>query len=158
MSGQTKPDLASAVRKFLDAYRPVLRSFAAHAERVGCPPGHARVLCALGRRPATSLTDLRDRLGIDGGQLSRTVRQLQAAGAVTVRRCSTDRRRRTIQLTDVGLRTCRRLDAAYDEAIRMFLGRLPVTEQHGLVMAMNTVRDALDSTAQLDAMARRCRR
>jgi DNA-binding MarR family transcriptional regulator len=153
MSGNTARDLAQAVREFVDAYRPVLRSFAAHAERVGFPPGHARVLCALGHSPVTCLTDLRDRLGIDAGQLSRTVRQLSAAGAVTVLRCSTDRRRRTIQLTDLGLHTCRRLDAAYDEAIRIFLGRPPDTEQHGLVMAMNTVRDALDSTAQLDAMA-----
>lgn len=157
MSGHISPDLAPAVREFVDAYRPVLRSFAEHVGRVGCPPGHARVLLALGCRPPTSLADLRNRLGIDAGHLSRTVRQLQAAGAVTVRRCPADGRRRTIEITDAGLRTCRRLDAAYDEAIRAFLGRLPETEQHGLVMAMNTVRDVLDPTAQRDAMARRCR-
>lgn len=31
-------------------------------------------------------------------------------------------------------------------------------ELHLLIMAMNTVRDVLGSTAQRDAMARRCRR
>lgn len=144
MSAQISPDLVPAVRAFLDAYRPVLRSVAAHAEQVGCPSSHARVLCALRRRPATSLADLRNRLSIDAGQLSRTVRRLQASGAVTVRRCPADRRRRTIELTDTGRHTCRQLDTAYDEAIQVFLGRLPDPEQHSLVTAMNTVRNALD--------------
>src|SRR5690349_12837217 len=75
----------------------------------GRPLGPSRLLFEIGESGAT-VRELRDRLGLDSGYLSRLLRSLEADSLVTVRPDDTDRRRRRVALTRRGRTARRRLD------------------------------------------------
>src|SRR4051812_9276644 len=66
----------------------------------GRPLGASRVLWELGA--PTDARELRARLGLDSGYLSRLLRSLEAEGLVTVAADPADRRVRQIRLTEAG--------------------------------------------------------
>jgi DNA-binding MarR family transcriptional regulator/GNAT superfamily N-acetyltransferase len=76
----------------------------------GRPLGEARLLFEIGTTPGTTL-ELRERLGLDSGYLSRLLRALEADGLVALSPDPADRRRRTVALTAAGR-------AAYDDLER----------------------------------------
>ncbi|MEE8600652.1 MarR family winged helix-turn-helix transcriptional regulator [Euzebya tangerina] len=65
------------------------------------PLGESRTLFEIGRGTA-AVTDLRDRLGLDSGYLSRLLRQLESAGLVVTSADPEDGRRRLVSLTAAG--------------------------------------------------------
>src|SRR5947208_16304535 len=66
------------------------------------PLGESRVLFEIGPRGA-DLRDLRSRLGLDSGYLSRLVQSLASKGLVKLRSGPDDERARRAQLTRAGL-------------------------------------------------------
>lgn len=68
---------------------------------VGLPLGSARLLFEIGSEPG-SIHDLRTRLDLDSGYLSRLLRGLERKGYVAVRPDPSDRRRRLLGLTPSG--------------------------------------------------------
>jgi DNA-binding MarR family transcriptional regulator len=66
------------------------------------PAGESRVLFEIGPRGA-DLRDLRSRLGLDSGYLSRLVQSLASTGLVTLRSGPDDERLRHAHLTPAGL-------------------------------------------------------
>jgi hypothetical protein len=66
------------------------------------PLGESRVLFEIGPRGA-DLRDLRSRLGLDSGYLSRLIQSLASAGLVTLRSGTDDERVRRADLTPAGL-------------------------------------------------------
>src|SRR4051795_13517763 len=64
------------------------------------PLGEARLLFEIG--DGVPLRELRSRLGLDAGYLSRLVRSLTAQGLVEVSAHSSDSRRRLVRLTPAG--------------------------------------------------------
>src|SRR4051794_13077424 len=70
--------------------------------------GASRLLFELGREGAVVL-DLRRRLGLDSGYLSRLLRGLEDDGLVEVRRDDRDQRRRVVVPTAAGHRAIARL-------------------------------------------------
>src|ERR1043166_1672593 len=75
----------------------------------GRPLGETRLLWEVGVDGA-DVRDLRRRLGIDAGYVSRLLRSLQAQGLVSIETGSTDRRVRRARLTSVGLAERAELD------------------------------------------------
>ncbi|UIR18594.1 helix-turn-helix domain-containing GNAT family N-acetyltransferase [Streptomyces spinosirectus] len=130
------------------------------------PLGEARLLFEIG--DGVSLRELRSRLGLDAGYLSRMTKALQSQGMVRVRVHPTDSRLRTIELTPAGRievdEQNRRADAlaeglldALDAGRRAQLIEAMATSQRLLRLAAITVERvdgaAPDARACLDAYA-----
>jgi DNA-binding MarR family transcriptional regulator len=80
----------------------------------GRPLGPSRLLFEVGSTGA-SVRELRDRLGLDSGYLSRLLRSLESDGLVDVRPDPDDARRRRVTLTRLGRSAWRRLDDRSEE-------------------------------------------
>jgi DNA-binding MarR family transcriptional regulator/ribosomal protein S18 acetylase RimI-like enzyme len=104
--------------------------------------GEARVLWEIGSE-GCELRQLRSRLGLDSGYLSRLVRSLEAAGLVKVEAKGDDRRVRIARLTPAGLAERDLLDRRSDELARSFLEQLSEAGRSRLVAAMGEVERLL---------------
>src|SRR5512135_1714570 len=130
----------------------------------GRPLGQARVLWEIGP-DGRDVRDLRARLGLDSGYLSRLLRALEQDGLITVGASEADRRRRTARLTAEGEAERAELDRRSDQAAAALLGPLSGRQRERLVTAMAEVERLLTAAAvqigvrdPRDPDARRCLR
>lgn len=86
---------------------------------------------------------LSERLGVDGGHLSRTLRLMEESGHISITQTRPDRRERDVGLTRHGLGAARDLEGFYEEQARKLLDELPLRRQERLIAAMNDVREIL---------------
>jgi DNA-binding MarR family transcriptional regulator/ribosomal protein S18 acetylase RimI-like enzyme len=91
----------------------------------------------------TDVRDLRVRLDLDSGYLSRLLRSLEADGLVEVTAASDDRRVRTARLTRSGRRARAALDRGSDALVRDMLEPLSPPDRDRLVTAMADVERLL---------------
>jgi len=108
------------------------------------PLGEARVLWEIGEDGA-DVRDLRCRLALDSGYLSRLLQALETDGLVSVRPSDADRRVRTAHLTAAGRRERRVLERRSDELAQSFLAPLGERQQERLVTAMGEVERLLSA-------------
>jgi DNA-binding MarR family transcriptional regulator len=101
------------------------------------PLGEARVLWEIAE--GADVRDLRARLDLDSGYLSRLLRALEAAGLVTVEASERDRRVRIVRLTDQGRAERAILDERADDLAGSFLAPLNAKQRTRLVEAMGEV-------------------
>ncbi|HEX6940771.1 MAG TPA: helix-turn-helix domain-containing GNAT family N-acetyltransferase [Longimicrobiales bacterium] len=106
------------------------------------PLGASRVLYEIGPAGA-ELRDLRLRLGLDSGYLSRLVQSLEAEGLVTVRSGAEDGRVRRAELTPAGLAELDEMNRRSDAAAEAILAPLSESQRERLVAAMVEVRRLL---------------
>ncbi len=104
--------------------------------------GEARVLWEIGSE-GRDVRDLRSRLGLDSGYLSRLLRSLEAAGLVVVAAHEGDRRVRVAQLTRAGGAERELLDRRSDQLAHSFLAPLSDERRDRLVAAMAEVERLL---------------
>jgi DNA-binding MarR family transcriptional regulator/ribosomal protein S18 acetylase RimI-like enzyme len=104
----------------------------------GRPLGQARLLWEIGADGA-DVRDLRSRLDLDSGYLSRTLQALAADGLITIGRSADDARVRTARLTSAGLAERQTLDALADQAAGSILAPLSPGQRGRLVSAMAEV-------------------
>jgi DNA-binding MarR family transcriptional regulator/GNAT superfamily N-acetyltransferase len=102
------------------------------------PLGQARLLWEVGP-DGVDVRDLRARLDLDSGYVSRLLRSLEAAGLISVRQQGRDARVRTVRLTAAGRAECRVLDDRSDEAATELLRPLSDAQRARLVAAMAEV-------------------
>lgn len=102
------------------------------------PLGASRVLWEVGRG-VHDVRDLRTRLGLDAGYLSRLLRSLEVEGLMTVGPSRDDGRVRTVALTAVGRREVEALDLDSDALASSMLDPLTAPQRVELVDAMSTV-------------------
>lgn len=102
------------------------------------PLGEARLLWEIGGGRG-DVRELRTRLDLDSGYLSRLLRSLQAAGLVTVTASEADRRVRVAQVTDAGRAELEVLDRRADDLAAALLEPLDGEQRGRLVDAMNEV-------------------
>ena len=107
--------------------------------------GEARLLWEIGGGGA-DLRDLRARLGLDSGYLSRLLRALEEDGLVTVGVASGDGRVRRATLTAAGRREWRELDTRSDAFAASMLEPLGERQRRELVEAMATVERHLTAS------------
>ena len=122
------------------------------AERIGAledhflglarPLGQARLLWEIGSDGA-DVRDLRGRLGLDSGYLSRLLRLLEQQGLVTVRVNRGDRRVRRAVLTRRGLAERRKLDERSDVVARRMLAPLAAKQREAFLSSVATVEQML---------------
>ncbi|WP_447036029.1 bifunctional helix-turn-helix transcriptional regulator/GNAT family N-acetyltransferase [Streptomyces sp. DSM 118878] len=102
------------------------------------PVGEARLLWQIGEA-GQDVRELRERLGLDSGYVSRLLRALEADGLVTVEPLPEDRRVRTVRLTEAGRAECALLDARSDDLAEALLAPLDEGRRARLVEAMAEV-------------------
>jgi DNA-binding MarR family transcriptional regulator/N-acetylglutamate synthase-like GNAT family acetyltransferase len=99
--------------------------------------GPARLLYEIGPRGAGVL-DLRARLGLDSGYVSRLLRQLESDDLVVVEADPADGRRRNSRLTERGLAEWRMLDRRSDELAERLVTPLSERRRDELSAALTT--------------------
>ena len=112
----------------------------------GRPLGQARLLWEIGP-DGCDVRDLRSRLDLDSGYLSRLLRSLERGGLVTVGTSEADGRIRTARLTAAGQAERTELDRLSDDAAAALLGPLTARQRSRLVAAMAEVERLLDASA-----------
>ncbi len=104
--------------------------------------GESRVLYEIGPRGA-DLRDLRTRLGLDSGYLSRLVRSLTGRGLVRLHPLPEDRRVRRAELTPAGLAEYEELDRLSDEGAVALLEPLTGSQRARLLAAMAEIESLM---------------
>jgi DNA-binding MarR family transcriptional regulator/GNAT superfamily N-acetyltransferase len=123
-----------------------------YTQRIGAPAGSylgtgrplapSRVLFEI-RPHGSPVADLRHRLDLDSGYLSRLLRQLQREGLVTVGRDSGDGRQRVARLTPKGRREWRRLDERSEQMAQRLVEPLSGRQRADLASALATAERLL---------------
>jgi DNA-binding MarR family transcriptional regulator/N-acetylglutamate synthase-like GNAT family acetyltransferase len=104
---------------------------------LGMPLAAARLVFEIGPT-GTTVRELRDRLGLDSGYLSRLLRTLQDRGLVVVEPDPDDLRRRRVALTLKGRSTYRRLDDRSERLAEGILQPLSERQRDRLTAALAT--------------------
>jgi len=108
----------------------------------GRPLGASRLLYEIGHNGA-DLRELRSRLGLDAGYVSRLAKTLQRAGLVRLRQDPDDQRVRSATLTAAGKREIREMNARADQLAGKLLAPLSPKQRGSLVAAMTEVHRLL---------------
>jgi DNA-binding MarR family transcriptional regulator/GNAT superfamily N-acetyltransferase len=103
----------------------------------------ARVLFELAHADDIEVSDLRRRLDLDAGYLSRILTGFTTARLVTKEQSASDGRRQIVRLTDDGKRAFAELDRLQTVALDKLLAPLDGTQRSDLVAAMGRIRRTL---------------
>ena len=106
------------------------------------PLGESRLLYEIGPKGA-DLRDLRRRLGLDSGYVTRLVQALEKSGLVRLGQGTEDQRVRKARLTAAGQREVREMNARSDRAAAELLESLTPSQRTRLVAAMAEVHRLL---------------
>lgn len=109
------------------------------------PLGQSRLLWEIGAEGA-ELRDLRARLDLDSGYLTRLLAALQSDGLVAVDTDGADGRVRTARLTPAGRREWEQLDRVSDELAAGILAPLSERQRDELIAAMGEVERLLTAS------------
>jgi DNA-binding MarR family transcriptional regulator/GNAT superfamily N-acetyltransferase len=145
------PEATDVLRRFNRSYTQRIGALDDSFLGIGLPLGTARVLFETGGGRAVQ--DLRERLGLDSGYLSRVLRQLEERGLVEVTADEHDRRRRSVTPTPAGTRMRRILDERSEQLAARLLEPLTSRQRDRLTDALATA-DLLvrAATVSLDAV------
>jgi DNA-binding MarR family transcriptional regulator/N-acetylglutamate synthase-like GNAT family acetyltransferase len=106
------------------------------------PLGESRLLFEIGREGATP-RDVRARLGLDSGYVSRMIRSLRREGLVEERPNPADGRTKRLCLTETGRTEMAELDRISDDLAASVLTPLTEEQRSGLLAAQREVRRLL---------------
>lgn len=138
-------DAVLAVREFSRFYTGAIGLLGSYELAAPYSLTEARVLYELGQADSTDTLDLRTRLSLDPGYLSRIVAKFEAAGLVVRERSMVDGRKQVLRLTGTGREVQRDLDARSSTHVAGLLAHTSEPERRSLVSALSTVRAVLSS-------------
>ncbi len=130
------PDATTVLRRFNRSYTQRIGALDDSYLGIGLPLGAARVLFETG--DGCAVRELRERLGLDSGYLSRVLRELERRGLVEVSPDARDRRRRQVRPTAAGTRTRSTLDRRSDQLAARLLDPLTSRQRDRLTEALAT--------------------
>ena len=113
----------------------------------GRPLGEARAIFEAGLVERLDLRELRAKLGLDSGYLSRLVRSLEAQGVAEVAKSLEDGRVRELRLTAMGRAEFEAYDAASDRLAEAILAPLDGARRERLAAAMAEVERLMRASA-----------
>lgn len=140
------PAVISTLRRFNRSHARRAGTLADPFLETGRADGPSRLLFEIGTAGTTTL-DLRARLGLDSGYLSRLLRQLEADSLVSTSPDPADGRRRLVRLTAAGRRAWADLDARSDALAAELLDGLTEAQQQRLAAALDTADRLLTVSA-----------
>ncbi|MGV9989869.1 bifunctional helix-turn-helix transcriptional regulator/GNAT family N-acetyltransferase [Streptomyces sp. NPDC003374] len=115
----------------------------------------ARVLYELAHPAGADAADLRARLSLDAGYLSRILNRFEQDGLVERAPSTKDPRRRRVTLTARGRDVAGLLDERAEESVGSLLASVPPADRPRLARAMRTVREILSDGTASDGTAPR---
>ena len=130
------------IRRFNRTVAEGIGTFTDHFLGRGRPYGESRVLWEIGTGGA-DIRELRDRLGLDSGYVSRMLRSLERQKLVRVRVHAADRRVRRVALTALGRRERAVLDSRSDALAARILEPLTDKQRASLLAAVSEVERLL---------------
>ncbi|RIQ25098.1 bifunctional helix-turn-helix transcriptional regulator/GNAT family N-acetyltransferase [Jiangella rhizosphaerae] len=136
-------DQVTAVRQFNRFYTTVMGFLDQGLLRSRFSLTEARILFELAQRDVTEVGALRDALGIDAGQLSRTLARFESAGLVERSRSEADGRKLLVAPTTAGREAFADLDTRSDQQAEELLAALPDDDRRRLVADLDSVRHLL---------------
>lgn len=107
----------------------------------------SRVLYELAHTRRADAADLRARLRLDAGYLSRLLAKFEQGGLVERTASPRDPRRQRVTLTARGREAASLLDERSREAVGVMLARVPPGERERMVRGMRDVREVLEGAA-----------
>jgi len=113
----------------------------------GRPLGEARLIFEAGCDGAIDLRDLRRKLGLDSGYLSRLLRSLETQGLIELEAKADDGRVRILRLTKAGRAEFEAYDALSDRLAQSILSGLNAAQRERLVTSMADVERLLRASA-----------
>lgn len=131
------PEINAVLRRFNRSYTQRIGVLDDSYLGSGLPLGAARMLYEIGQAP-TTVHELRTRLGLDSGYVSRLLRRLEEDGLTTGGPDPTDRRRRTVRLTERGRNSWRRLDRRSEALADKLVEPLTTRQRDRLAEALAT--------------------
>ena len=137
-------DVAS-VRDFSRTVAERVGTFTDHFLGRGRPYGESRLLWEVGPGGA-DVRDLRARLGLDSGYVTRVLQSLQSSDLVRVRPSRNDARVRHVSLTRKGRAELAELERLSDDKAMSLLEPLNARQRAELVTAMSTVTRLLQAS------------
>jgi DNA-binding MarR family transcriptional regulator len=141
-------DIASAIRQIRSFNRTVAEGIGALGPQFlgrTRPMGESRLLWEIGEN-GIAVRTLRQRLGLDSGYVSRTLRSLERQGLVRVKADPGDGRVRRASLTKAGLRERAVLDRRSDQVARRMMEPLNDEQRTTLLDAMGKVERLLQAS------------
>ena len=136
-------DLVPAVRSFYRALTLRVGVFTDSFLGRGRPLAQARLIFEIGKDGA-DIRELRTRLDLDSGYMSRLLRSVERDGLVEVEALESDRRGRRARLTAAGLEELKELDRLGHRFAEVTLEPLSEAERVRLVSAMSEVEKLLN--------------
>ncbi len=109
-----------------------------------------RILFEIANRAGITASELRERLDLDAGYLSRILQAFEDQGLVKRRANEEDARRAHLSLTAKGRKTFLPLDASAQAEVGAMLARFAEPQRTRLVSAMTTIRSLLDPAPAQD--------
>jgi DNA-binding MarR family transcriptional regulator/GNAT superfamily N-acetyltransferase len=137
------PDAVVAVREFSRFYTRVLGLLGGALLASPYSLTEVRVLFELAQPGQVGTRDLRQRLGLDAGYLSRILARFEDAGLVERERSAVDGRRQMLRLTTRGQEVFADLDTRSTAQVAGLLADASEADQRALVGALGTVRAVL---------------
>lgn len=139
-------ELIGGVRAFNRFYTRIIGVLGAGMHDTPYSLTEARVLFELYGQGDLESAELRRRLGLDAGYLSRMLAGFESGGLVTRERSASDARRQVVRLTAEGRAASKVLDEAAADAARDLLGPLTAEDRERLLSAMTAIRRVLSPT------------
>lgn len=128
--------LVSVLRQFNRTYTQRIGVLEESFLGTGRPLNVSRLLYEIGQSGPTTTRQLRDRLGLDSGYLSRLLADLDKDGLVAMSPDLHDRRRRIVDLTDSGRRAVAELDRRSEGLAERLVAPLTPRQQGRLAEAL----------------------
>ncbi|GAA4369880.1 bifunctional helix-turn-helix transcriptional regulator/GNAT family N-acetyltransferase [Agromyces bauzanensis] len=144
MSAPIDAEAVASVRAFNRAVTTRIGALRDHHLGGGRSLGASRVLWEVDG-DGVDVRDIRERLELDSGYLSRLLRSLEREGLVTVAGSPADPRVRSVRPTDAGRGERAELDRRSDELAASLLAPLSDGQRLRLIDAMDTVMRLLDA-------------
>ncbi|WP_033291492.1 bifunctional helix-turn-helix transcriptional regulator/GNAT family N-acetyltransferase [Amycolatopsis jejuensis] len=139
MSDSVLAERVATVRAFNRLYTGVIGVLDEGPADAEYSLSEARVLFELAQQDQLQVSDLRKRLGLDGGYASRLLGRLENRGLVARERCTTDARRQLVTLTADGHDAFADLNNRSARQIGGLLDKFPDADQRRLLGAMGTI-------------------
>jgi DNA-binding MarR family transcriptional regulator/GNAT superfamily N-acetyltransferase len=129
----------AAVRRFNRFYTRTIGVLGEGFQRSPYSLTEGRLIYELAQADQVATMDLRRKLGLDPGYLSRILARFKADGLVRLGRSASDNRRQVVELSDSGRRAFRMLDTHAKQDMGALLDRLSEADQARLISAMTTI-------------------
>lgn len=138
------------IRKFNRFYANVLGKIDQEIYQQPYPLAEARVLSELHAQEGSTASEIREKLGLDRGYISRMLQKFEDGELIFKQQSADDKRRILLGLTDKGEKVHKQLVENANQGISKMVSELPERDLMKLTAAMATVESLLQPQQALD--------